>query len=295
MHLMTLPVLEVSSTGYAAFGAVFMLILGAALAAILAMAGKFFKVEADPRVEQIIELLPGVNCGGCGFGGCAAYAEAIVAKGVAANLCAPGREAVAANIARVMGGKAEAVEAQAAVVHCGGGNKAARKAADYYGVQTCRGTSVPGLNSPKACLYGCLGFGDCVRACPFGAMVMGEDGLPQVLESLCVACGKCVAACPRNIIALHSKKCHVHVLCKNRDVGREVTRVCEVGCIACRKCEKACPSDAIHVVDNLAVIDYAKCTSCGKCAEECPQSIIVNWKQVRQELEKLQPAAAGKA
>lgn len=271
------------------------MILGAGLAAILAAAGRFFKVEVDPRVEQILELLPGANCGSCGPGGCAGYAEAIVTKGAAVNLCAPGREAVAAKIAKVMGAKVEAREAQVAVVHCGGGSKAARKGADYYGVQTCRAANLPGLNSPKACLYGCLGLGDCVRACPFDAMVMGEDGLPQVLESLCVACGKCVAACPRNIIALRPKKCNVHVLCKNRDVGREVTKVCEVGCIACKKCEKACPSDAIHVIDNLAVIDYSKCTSCGKCAEECPQSIIVNWKQVRQEVEKLAQPAAAKA
>jgi Na+-translocating ferredoxin:NAD+ oxidoreductase RNF subunit RnfB len=278
---------EVSTAQYTLFGLVVMTALGAGLAALLYFASRVFKTDTDPRVEKILEVLPNANCGACGLGGCVAYAEALVTKGLATNLCAPGRAAVAAKIAAIMGTSVETKEPEVAVVHCGGDNKVAVHAADYYGVPTCKAANVAGLNSPKGCLFGCLGLGDCAKACLFNAMVMGEDGLPLVIESACVACKKCVAACPRNIIEIHQKKSFAHVLCKSHDAGKDVLKVCKVGCIACKKCEKICPVDAIHVIDNLAVIDYAKCISCGKCVKECPQSIIVNWRQVRKEADKL--------
>jgi len=285
--------LDISAGQYSLFGLLTMLGIGGGLGAILYVASRFFKVDIDPRIEKILEALPNVNCGACGFGGCAAYAESVVLKGVGCALCAPGGTKIAATIADIMGSKAERVDPLVAVVHCGGGNETAKKAADYYGIQSCQSVCVPGANSPKACTYGCLGFGDCEKACKFDALVMGKDGLPQIIESNCIACGACVRACPRKLIELHTRKSLVHVLCKNCDKGKDTKAVCEVGCIACKKCEKICPVDAIHVINNLAVIEYTKCISCGKCVKECPQNIIVNWRKIRKDVEKLkQPEPA---
>ncbi|MBN1809692.1 MAG: RnfABCDGE type electron transport complex subunit B [Planctomycetes bacterium] len=292
------PVLPVtvaaSAGGYTLFGVLVMLVIGAVLGLVLFAASRFFKTDVDERVEKILDVLPNVNCGACGFGGCAAYAEAVVYKGSACSLCAPGGADVECRIAEIMGASVGDREPLVAVVHCGGGTRSAHSAAGYYGIASCRAASVPGLNSPKACVFGCLGMGDCVAACKFDAMVMGDDGLPLVIESNCVACGACVRACPRNIIQLHPLKSFVHVYCINTDKGRDVRKACDIGCIACMKCEKICPVDAIHVINNVAVIDYDKCISCGKCVKECPQGIIVNMRKTRKEIDRLrQPVPGG--
>lgn len=269
---------------YVGLGVLIMVVAGAFLGALLFLASRFFAVETDPRIEQILDLLPGANCGACGFGGCAAFAEAVVLHGSECHLCVPGGGTCAAAIAKIMGAEVKETEPMVAVIHCGGSPEMAPKQADYYGIQTCAAACVDGVNSPKGCLFGCLALGDCIRACPFDAMTTTADGMPHVIESKCVACGKCVAACPRNIIELHPRKKHVHVLCKSRDKGKDVRKLCQVGCIACKRCEKECKFDAVKVVDNLAVIDYEKCTNCGKCANVCPMSTIVNLRKARKEV-----------
>lgn len=263
--------------------------LGVLFGVGLYVGSRVFKVDVDPRIDAILDALPGVNCGACGFGGCRAYAEAVVLKALAADLCAPGGEDACAEISRIMGVEAGKSDPKVAVVHCRGGKARAKSRGDYAGVADCRGALVPGAGGgATACAYGCLGLGTCVTACPFEAMVMGADGLPQVIERLCTGCGNCVSSCPRGLIKLHSRKVHVSVMCSSREKAKLVRASCEVGCIACKRCVKECKKfEAVQIVDNLAVVDDSKCRNCGLCVKVCPQGTIWN-------LRKARKAVAGK-
>lgn len=256
---------------------------------ILGYAARRFHVELDPRIEKIVEILPGANCGGCGYPGCGGYAEAIVTSGAAIDRCAPGGPDVAAKIGEIMGMKAESKEPKVAVVLCHGFKDAVKERFFYNGVNTCRGASLMGVGAGnKACPFGCLGFGDCVESCPFDAIVMTERGVPEVLRERCVGCGRCVESCPRGIITLLPRSKTVFVACKNRHKGAKAKKLCKNACIACKRCEKVCKFEAIKVENNLAVIDYEKCKNCGRCANECPQKVIDNVRK----LDKLLKEAA---
>jgi RnfABCDGE-type electron transport complex B subunit len=247
-------------------------------------------VETDPRIEEVEAALPGINCGACGYAGCAGYAEAVVDAGESMTLCAPGGAETARAVAAVMGAEVEAAEPKFAVTCCQGGSVPDRFA--YAGVQDCRAATVMGLaGGPKACTWGCLGFGTCMKACPFGAITMSPDRLPVVDETKCTGCGRCVEVCPRDLNRVDPESRTVFVLCKSRDKGAIANKLCERGCIACRKCEKECPFDAIHVVDNLAVIDYDKCKLCGKCVKVCPKNCIVDLRKPRRARRKAREAA----
>jgi len=252
---------------------------------ILGWASKKFYVKVDERITEIEKVLPGANCGGCGFPGCSGYAEAIVEKGAPMDKCAPGGSDVAARIAEIMGAEVVEKEPEVAVVLCRGDTKASKERFDYYGVRTCGAASIIGAGQ-TACTVGCLGFGDCVKACPFGAMIMGEDGLPVVIRHLCKGCGKCVEACPRGVIKLMPLSAKVVVRCRNTDKGAAAKKACSVACIACKKCEKVCKFEAIKVENFLAVIDYEKCKKCGKCVSECPQDVIVSFVKLDKRLFK---------
>ncbi|MBU0614564.1 MAG: Fe-S cluster domain-containing protein, partial [Nanoarchaeota archaeon] len=247
---------------------------GLAFGLFLGFASKKFKVKEDPNVRKIQDVLPGINCGACGYAGCSAYAEAVVNnKEVPINLCVPGKEAVAKKIGEILCRECASVrEARVARLHCAGGKQEVKNKYKYDGIKTCKSASAL-QGGPKDCSFGCIGFGDCVAACPFDAIHMGDNGLPVVDEKKCVACGKCVAACPKRLFELVPKKSKVHVLCSSKDKAPQVIKSCKVGCIACKRCETVCPVEgkAIHVIDNLAVMDYSKCISCGKCAEVCPR------------------------
>ncbi|MBD3164286.1 RnfABCDGE type electron transport complex subunit B [Candidatus Woesearchaeota archaeon] len=248
-------------------------LMGTAAGLILAYASKRFAAWQDPNVNQIEEVLPGVNCGACGYAGCHAYAQAVASGKAPIDLCRPGANKVAAQIGEIMGQEAGEKEPKVAKRKCNGGNKEAKKKFDYGSIQTCKAASLVN-NGYKQCSYSCLGFGDCALVCPVGAINMDENNLPQIDMEKCIACEKCVIECPRSILEMVPKKARVHVRCRSKDSAKNVVKACSVGCIACRKCEKECPFDAIHVIDNLAVIDYSKCTSCGKCVKVCPHSII---------------------
>jgi len=240
----------------------------------LAVASIKFAVEVDPRVEAIEEALPGANCGACGYAGCTGYAEAIVKDNAAVNLCIPGSGSVAAAIAEIMGVKAEDVAALVAKVRCRGDYETSEVKYEYDGVMDCRAAVII-HGGPKSCIYGCRTLGTCANVCPFGAIDHAGPGhIPEINFDRCTACGQCVEACPLGIIALVPEKNSVHVLCVSHDKGKAVKTVCKVGCIGCGACEKVCPFDAIHVVDNLAVIDYEKCTQCGLCTAKCPTKCI---------------------
>ena len=251
--------------------------LGIIFGAILGFASKIFAVDEDPRVGMVQECLPGANCGGCGYPGCGGLAAAIVAGKAPVNSCAPGGAKAAAAIAEVLGVVAEETEPMVAFVKCGGTCDKAQNKYEYDGIDDCIMASQLAGASSKACAYGCMGLGSCVKACKFDAIKI-ENGVAVVNPDLCVACGKCVSTCPKKIIDLVPKKKKVKVQCSSKDMGKAVMSVCSAGCIGCKICEKTCKFDAIHVIDNIAVIDYDKCKNCGMCANKCPKKVITGYR-----------------
>jgi len=255
--------------------------LGVVFGVALALVAARFVVKVDPKVEQVRETLPGANCGACGFAGCMGYAEAVVGNpDVAVSMCAPGKSAVAEKIAIITGKKAEKVEPKIARVFCQGGTSLSQRKFIYTGVQDCT-AAVLAAGGDKSCEYGCLGFGTCMRACPFGAITMSADNLPIIHPDKCTACGKCVAACPKQVIELAQTSKAVVISCHSRDKGVDVKKKCQVGCIACGICVRTCPVDAIKIDNNLARIDHSKCIVCGLCVKKCPTSAIFDYIPLR--------------
>ena len=249
-------------------------IVGLIVGLFLGIAAISFKVEVDEREEAILEALPGNNCGGCGYAGCSGLAAAIVKGEAPVNACPVGGEAVGNTIAAIMGVEAESSNRQVAFVHCKGDCNKAKTDYEYFGVKDCSMVGfVPG-GGPKSCNYGCLGYGNCVKACPFDAIHI-VDGVAVVDKEACKACGKCLAACPKNLISLVPYDAKHIVACSSKDKGPVAMKACDVACIGCGLCKKNCPNDAITVVDFHAVIDQEKCTKCGKCAEVCPKKCII--------------------
>ncbi len=250
-------------------------LLGAFFAVVLAYVSKKFHVPKDEKVDEIADLLPGLNCGGCGFPSCRGYAESVYYHDhVPLTFCKPGGSEVAKKLAEALGREVAEVEREVAKVHCRGGKERAKLAFAYSGIERCSAANLL-KGGQYLCKDGCLGFGDCKLACTFNAIEMGEDGLPVIDRDKCTACGACVKACPKGLIKLIPQSKRVFVECSNRSNGASVVKICDVGCIACGLCVKECPFDAIHIVDNVAVIDYEKCKSCGKCAKVCPRGIIL--------------------
>ncbi|HAX62001.1 MAG TPA: electron transporter RnfB [Elusimicrobia bacterium] len=248
-------------------------LLGLVLGVGLALASKKFAVKTDPRVDIIAGILPGANCGACGFAGCYNYAKAIV-EGVAKPVACPvGGEEVSKKIAEVLGIKISSAPKTVARIHCNGDTSEKRQKGNYDGVKTCA-SAVLVAGGTTLCNYGCLGFGDCVRACPFDAIKLRENLPPEINEEKCTACGLCVKACPRNLIKLVPKEKRFIIACSSHDKGKVVRQVCDVGCIACGLCVKKCPNKAITIENNLAKIDYTKCQNIGECFRVCPTKCI---------------------
>lgn len=250
--------------------------LALVLGAILGVASIRFHIEVDPRVAHVVQVLPGSNCGACGFAGCEAAAEAIVKGEVTYDVCVAGGREVAKRIAGILGVEAEETGApKVAVVGCGGGSGKVKTRFLYEGIHKCAAANQL-VGGQLACDYGCLGFGDCATDCPFDALHMGKDNLPKVDREKCTACGICIAACPRGIMRLVPVTGDYAVACNSLEKGKFVRKVCEIGCIACKICEKACPIDspAIVVQENLALFNYDTCTNCGTCFDKCPTKCI---------------------
>lgn len=247
--------------------------LGMVFGVLLGYAAKVFEVKQNPKVGEVLLVLPGINCGGCGYAGCEQYAIAVAENGAPLTLCAPGGGPVAQKVGEVMGVKVNSSARQIAYVKCNGDCDKAKEKYEYHGIMDCvSAAALPG-GGAKACSYGCLGLGTCVSACMFDAIII-RDGIAIIDEAKCTNCGACMKACPKALIESVPEASRVRVACNSKDAARETMQNCKVGCIACRKCEKACEFDAVHVNDNLAKIDYDKCTQCKACVGACPQSTI---------------------
>lgn len=246
--------------------------MGGLLGIGLAYASKKFEVKVDERISMVREVLPGANCGGCGYSGCDGFAEAVVEGRCKADGCPVGGRETAKKIAELMGIDAGDGIQKVARVMCGGDCSSSKQKFDYVGIHDC--TAAANLfGGPYACSYGCVGMGDCVRACPFNAIRV-EDGVAKVDQTKCTSCAKCVAECPKKLIRLVPLDNMYAVKCSSLDKGAVVRNNCSVGCIGCGKCTKVCPKQAVSVTGTLAKIDPVLCENCGECMKVCPTRAI---------------------
>lgn len=252
--------------------------LGLILAVILYLVAERFKVEEDPRIDEVEKVLPGANCGGCGFAGCRAFADSAVgASDLDKHYCPVGGNEVMNRVAAILGYEVKAKSPMVAVVRCNGTCEHREKINDYDGSLSCK-VKAALYAGDTGCSYGCLGCGDCVAACMFDAIAMNpETGLPVVDEDKCTACGACVRACPKFIIELRNKGprgMRMFVSCVNKEKGPVAKKACKAACIGCSMCFKTCTHGAIVFENNLSYIDYSKCKLCRECEAVCPTEAI---------------------
>ena len=254
-------------------------VIGVLAAIILYFVAQKFKVFEDPRIDEVEEALPAANCGGCGFAGCRAFAEACVKADSLSDLnCPVGGNDTMGNVAQILGLEASKKDPRVAYIRCNGTCDHRPKTSHFYGATTCAIASSV-YSGESDCEYGCLGYGDCYDACDFDAIDLREGlGVPLILDDKCVACGACVDACPKNLIELRKKfpkNRKIVVSCRNEAKGGIARKACSVACIGCSKCEKECKFDAITIANNLAFIDSDKCKLCRKCVPVCPTGAII--------------------
>lgn len=242
-------------------------------AVLLTLSDKFFGVKEDEKYTAIRDCLPGANCGACGYSGCDGYAKALAnGSTTTANLCVPGGDKTASEIAALIGVEAEDVVEKVAYVACNGTCDAVERKYDRSGSKSCHTANLL-YSGDKACNFACLGYGDCVKVCPQNAISI-ENGVARVDPRKCIGCGICARQCPNNIIKIVNDTTRVVVECSNHEKGAITRKQCKNGCIGCMKCEKTCPHGAIKVENNLATINYELCTGCAACVEVCPVHCI---------------------
>lgn len=239
---------------------------------ILAIASIVMAVPKDEKAEAIRDMLPGANCGACGYSGCEGYAKAMASGEAKPGLCTVGGEAVAKTISEYLGCDAGEVTKKAALVHCLGSYDNTSDKVEYEGIATCAGAAIV-AGGIASCQYGCMGLGDCMRACQYDAITVC-NGVAKIDPARCRGCSMCVKACPKHLITFVPANKQAVVRCSNCDKGAMTNKVCKIGCIGCMKCEKTCQHDAVHVVNSLAVVDSAKCIGCGECVDVCPRHCI---------------------
>lgn len=247
-------------------------VIGFILGVLLAVASKLFYVPENKLAKLVRECLPGVNCGACGYKGCDDYAAAIAEGKAKPNLCVPGAEATAAELSALLNIEVEEPADVVAFVHCNGHCDATADKANYIGIKSCKAAA--GLyGGPGACRFGCMGFGDCAKACPANAICI-DDGIAHIDTTACLGCGLCTTICPKHLINLVPQDTKAVVMCSNQEKGADARKNCQNACIGCKKCERGCPEGAITVTNNVAKIDYTKCSGCGTCVDGCPTKCL---------------------
>lgn len=259
MNSLIFPILIVSSIGLISG-------LGLSIASII------MNVPKDELTEKIENILPGANCGSCGYSGCSGYAKALAKREAGTTLCSPGGEKVANQISNILGVKAEKIEKKVAILNCMGSSDNTQKKMAYQGINSCS-AAVQLFGGSSLCDFGCLGLGDCVNSCEYNAINIC-NGIANINFNNCKGCSKCVNTCPKHLISIIPLKKQAVVLCSNCDKGAQTNKVCKVGCIGCMRCVKACEHDAIKVENFLARVNPDKCIGCGKCLDECKRGCI---------------------
>jgi electron transport complex protein RnfB len=251
--------------------------------AFLVFSAEKFKIKKDERVEEIEEILPGIDCGACGAPGCAAFAQGVVEGKYGVNGCKAGGQEVANKISEILGVKKEDTrKKEVAVIRCLGDNETAERIAEYGGIPTCEALHL--IGGDKGCQYGCLGLGDCVEACPFDAIEMGEKGLPYVIEENCTACGLCVEACPRGLFEIIPKDQDIYLACSSYDDARTVKKVCSRGCIGCSLCTRVTEDEIIKMDGTLAEVQWKKIKDnkmLEPAIEKCPTNSFIRRSELR--------------
>lgn len=251
------------------------IVIGFVLGLLLGLFKKIFAVRVDSKVQEVRDALSGANCGGCGYAGCDAFAEAVVNGEAEVTGCIAGGASVAEKVAEVMGVSAGSAEPKIAFLACAGTNECAHEKAEYEGVKTCAAVQLT-MNGTKKCAFGCIGFGDCVEACPFDAISMGSDGLPKVDAEKCVGCGKCAKTCPKHLFTLIAKNTAGAIArCSNHSDNKpQIKKDCSVGCFKCGMCVRKCPVGCINIATGIPQVDYSQCVSCGECVKICPDHVL---------------------
>jgi RnfABCDGE-type electron transport complex B subunit len=268
--------------------------LGLVFAICLAIASVKLRVKEDPIVEKLLDVLPGTNCGACGFPGCHALAEKMASKDAPINACPAGGQEVTDLVAEALGIESVAANRSIAVVLCRGGEAETKKSASYRGDMTCAGAVITG--GEKDCAYSCLGYGDCVTACCFASMGMNSNGMPEVFFDKCVGCGACARACPRDVIEMHPEEQTLFVYCRNKEKGPIAKKACTVACIGCALCKKDCEVDGgIKIEKFLAVIDYELCPQDDAAIKRCPTKCILNGENAKMTSASFTALSRGKA
>jgi Na+-translocating ferredoxin:NAD+ oxidoreductase RNF subunit RnfB len=240
--------------------------------ALLAFAGQKFAVKEDPRVKETNSLLPGTNCGGCGYPGCEGFAKALVEGQCCLEGCRPVKKENKEKICSLLGLSGGGGEEMVAVINCAGGHNCKDKF-EYRGYGSCDTAEFLAKGS-KACIVGCMGLGTCQKYCGYNAIDTKKNGHAIVVDPKCVTCGACLNICPKNLISLIPRSAPVYVACASHQRGKDIIEVCSAGCIACNKCAKVCEPGAITMVEELPVFDYSKCDACLKCVGACPTKVI---------------------
>ena len=238
----------------------------------LSIASVVMKVPQNKKIDEILKVLPGANCGACGFSGCEGYAKALAEGKSTPGLCSPGGDVVSKKLSNILGCDEKKVDKKIAYIACNGTCNNTKPTTIYNGMSSCSAATLINNNN-GTCPYGCLGFGDCVNTCKYNAITV-ENNIAKIDANKCIGCGMCVKTCPKNIIKLIKIKNQSIVNCSNNDKGPSTKKACKVGCLGCKLCEKTCKYNAIKVENNLANIDINKCTGCGECREICPNSCI---------------------
>lgn len=242
---------------------------------LLGLFKKIFFVKTDPKIEEVRNALSGANCGGCGLAGCDAFASAVVKGDAPVNGCVAGGADCASKISSILGQANVEVVPKVSVLLCKGTKECAGVKGEYHGLKTCKAAQMV-MNGTKKCSYGCIGFGDCVKECPFDALKLNDDGLPVVDFKKCVGCGNCVTACPKHLFQLVNSNLKGSIaLCSNKSDNKpQIRKDCTNGCFKCGLCTKKCPQQCIDISSGLPVIDYTKCNSCGECVKACTDHVL---------------------